>query len=173
MLNLNSSAPQNRTIWLPFGKINSSVLYLSYFFSKSGSWKKTLRRTLTKSTLDHLARNSLVRGVGHFNAFVIVKNRCYTKNRRLESIFYSLFTAVVIAPTRFKFRLALCVSFCLCENMKRPFKTVNFNSREEIFISYYIGRSDRCWLSWGYLGRHTFQGLDKEPTDHFLSYVMP
>ena len=39
-LNLNGSAAQNGTICLLFGFINSSVLYLYYFFSRSSSWTK-------------------------------------------------------------------------------------------------------------------------------------
>ena len=131
--------------------------------------------TLTQTTLDHLARNNMVRRVGHYNVFVIEKHRCCTKTWRLESCFHLLFTKVVIVPVRFKFRLALCVSFCLRENMKPAFvklKTVNFNSREEIFTGYYIRRSDRCKLSSGCLGKHTFQGLKKEPPNHFLSQCL-
>ena len=109
-----------------------------------------------KATIQLLQSTHLcVRRVGHYNVFVIEKHRCCTKTWRLESCFHLLFTKVVIVPVRFKFRLALCVSFCLRENTKPAFvklKTVNFNSREEIFTGYYIRRSDRCKLSSGCLG---------------------
>ena len=35
---------------------------------------KTLRRTLTKTTLDHLARNNMLRKVGRFNGVKYVSN---------------------------------------------------------------------------------------------------
>ena len=35
---------------------------------------KTLRRTLTKTTLDHLARNNMLREVGRFNGVKYVSN---------------------------------------------------------------------------------------------------
>ena len=37
------------------------------FFLQIQLLDKTFRRTLTKPTLDHLARNNMVRGVGHYN----------------------------------------------------------------------------------------------------------
>ena len=66
VLNLNSSAAPNGTIcyflnWLiPF-------IAFAIFFSRSKLKEKTLRRTLTKTMLDHLARNNMARKVDHFN----------------------------------------------------------------------------------------------------------
>ena len=50
-----------------FGIINSPILCLWYFFPQTQLLNKTFGRTLTKTTLDHLARNSTVRRVGHYN----------------------------------------------------------------------------------------------------------
>ena len=43
------------------------------FFQQIQLLDGTFCRTLTQTTLDHLARNNMVRRVGHYNAFVIEK----------------------------------------------------------------------------------------------------
>ena len=72
-----------------FGIINSSAFYLWFFFLQIQLLDKTFRRTLTKPTLDHLARNNMVREVDHYNGvkyFPSTTNNPFTEKQRYRMI---------------------------------------------------------------------------------------
>ena len=58
---------------LLFGLTNSSYCICD-IFQQIQLMEKTLRRTLTKTTLDHLARNNMARKVDHFNGVQYVSS---------------------------------------------------------------------------------------------------
>ena len=75
------------------------------FFPQIQLMEKTLRRTLTTTTLDHLARNNMLREVGRFNGVKYVSNtsdsfsvlgKAKLQNRGGESTDYLVFRVTVI-----------------------------------------------------------------------------